>query len=101
MSAGKPRIRLFQTYEGPYIFSLDEFLARSTSYLFDNDILINVGDDDNPVINFSDQFVEFLKDRNRNDILGMMVRGVPIGFILAKAKFTAEEAVEIKLKFNL
>ncbi|MNR95618.1 hypothetical protein D3C72_267510 [compost metagenome] len=80
---------------------MDDFIARSTEYLFDNDIFLNVGNDDDPEIGFRPAFIQYLEDRNRHDILDRYQRRCPMGWILREANFSAEEAVEIKLKFEL
>lgn len=80
---------------------LEDFILYPTEYLFDNDIFLNVGNEDFPEIGFRPDFLEYLRDRGRNDILDMYGRGCPMGWILNQSKFTAEEAVEIKLKFEL
>lgn len=97
----KPKLRFFETYEGPFILSTEDFILYPTEYLFDNDIFYNVGDEDHPELGFRPKFVEYLEDRGRSDILDMYRRGCPMGWILRQAKFTSAEAIEIKLTFEL
>lgn len=98
LAQNDPRVQLIERMEGDFIISLDDFIARDTSYLNKTNILYTVENHNGyEGLYFTKAFLDFLEERGYNSVVRRHELGVPVGILLRELFLDRAHALELKL----